>query len=77
MSEKVKVGLRGQVVVPKKFRKKYNIESGIIIEIDDTGNGLLLKPFNPVTELKGIGKGMFGDPVKYQKKLREEWNSRQ
>lgn len=72
--EKVKVGMRGQVVIPKKLRKKYNIEEGIILEIDDTKEGLLLKPFNPISELKGLGKGIFGEPVKYQKKLREEWN---
>ncbi len=74
VTEKVKVGMRGQVVIPKKLRKKYNIEEGIILEIDDTKEGLLLKPFNPVSELKGLGKGVFGDPVKYQKKLRKEWN---
>ncbi len=73
MSEKVKVGLRGQVVIPKKLRKKHNIEEGIIIEIDETAEGLLLKPFNPVAELKGLGKGVFGDPIHYQKKIREEW----
>ena len=77
MSEKVKVGMWGQVVIPKKLRRKYNIEEGIIIEIDETSEGLLLKPFNPVAELKGLGKGIFGDPVKYQKKLREEWESKQ
>lgn len=77
MSDKVKVGLRGQVVIPKKLRKKYNIEEGIIIEINETTEGLLLKPFNPVAELKGLGKGVFGDPAKYQKKLREEWESKQ
>lgn len=73
MSEKVKVGLRGQVVIPKKLRKKHNIECGIILEIGETADGLLLKPFNPIADLKGLGKGVFGDPVKYQKKLREEW----
>ena len=77
MSDKVKVGLRGQVVIPKKLRKKYKIEEGIIIEINETTEGLLLKPFNPVAELKGLGKGVFGDPVKYQNKLREEWESKQ
>ncbi len=77
MSEKVKVGMRGQVVIPKKLRKKFSIESGIILEIDVTEEGLLLKPFNPVADLKGLGKGVFGDPVKYQKKLREEWDCTQ
>ena len=73
MSDKIKVGVRGQVVIPKKYRKKLNIETGIILEINATNEGLLLKPFNPAGELKGLGKGIFGDPIKYQKKLREEW----
>lgn|GEM_PF-3240977 len=29
-------------------------------------------PFNPIAEMKGLGKGVFGDPVKYLKKIREE-----
>ena len=73
MSDKIKVGVRGQIVIPKKYRKKLNIETGIILEINATNEGLFLKPFNPASELKGIGKGIFGDPIKYQKKLREEW----
>jgi AbrB family looped-hinge helix DNA binding protein len=75
MSERIKVGARGQVVIPKKLRKKYNIENGVILEIDETKEGIILKPHNPVAEMKGLGKGIFGEPVKYQKKLREEWDS--
>ncbi len=75
MSDKIKVGIRGQVVIPKKYRKKLNIETGIILEISAKDDVLLLKPFNPAGELKGLGKGIFGDPIKYQKKLREEWES--
>jgi AbrB family looped-hinge helix DNA binding protein len=73
MVEKVKVGVRGQIVIPKKFREKLNIEDGTILEIEETGEGLLLKPYNPIVELKGLGKGVFGKPVEYQKKLRKEW----
>ncbi len=36
---------------------------------------LFLKPVDPVAELKGIGKGRYGDPVKYQRKLRGEEKS--
>jgi len=75
MVEKVRVGMRGQVVIPKKLRKKLAIESGIILEIEETEEGLLLKPYNPVAELKGLGKGIFGEPVEYQRKLRGEWES--
>jgi AbrB family looped-hinge helix DNA binding protein len=74
MTEKVKVGQRGQVVIPKKLRKRHNIESGIILEIEETKEGIILRPYNPIAEMKGLGKGVFGDPLKYQKKLREEWD---
>lgn len=77
MTEKVKVGVRGQVVIPSKLRKKFNIETGVILQIDETKEGLLLKPINPVADMKGLGRGVFGDPVKYQKKIRDEWESRQ
>ena len=77
MSDKIKVGVRGQIVIPKKYRKKLNIETGIILEINETNEGLFLKPFNPTVELKGIGRGIFGDPIKYQKKLRAEWERTQ
>jgi AbrB family looped-hinge helix DNA binding protein len=75
MVEKVKVGMRGQVVIPKKLRKKLNIERGVILKIEETEKGLLLKPYNPVTEMKGLAKGIFGDPIEYQRKLRKEWES--
>jgi len=75
MVEKVKVGMRGQVVIPKKLRKRLKIEHGIILEIEETEEGLLLKPYNPVTEMKGSGKGVFREPVEYQRKLRKEWES--
>ena len=31
MTEQVKVGLRGQVVIPRKLRKKLNIENGTMV----------------------------------------------
>jgi len=73
MNERVKVGARGQVVIPKKVRKRLNIDHGVILELEETEQGILLKPYDPVRKLRGLGKGLFGDPVKYQRKLREEW----
>ena len=75
MVEKVKVGMRGQVVIPKKLRRRLNIEYGIILEIKETAKGLLLRPYDPVAEMKGLGRGVFGEPVEYQRRLREEWGS--
>lgn len=75
MVENVKVGIRGQIVLPKRLRKKLNIEHGVILEIQETKEGLILKPYNPVAELRGLGKGIFGDPIEYQRKLRKEWEN--
>ncbi len=52
--EKAKVGVRGQVVISKKLYKKLSIEHGL--EIEETAKGLLLKPYNPAANLKGLGK---------------------
>ncbi len=76
VTEKVKLGMRGQLVIPKKLREKLKIEHGVILEIEEVKEGLLLKPYNPITEMKGSGKGVFGDPVEYQRRLRKEWGKR-
>lgn len=73
--ERVKVGARGQVVIPKKLREKLKIKHGVILEIREIKEGLLLRPYNPVKEMRGRGKGIFGEPVEYQRKLRQEWES--
>lgn len=73
MGGKVKVGARGQVVIPRKIREKLDIHHGVVLELKETDKGILLRPYDPVKQLRGLGKGLFGDPVKYQRKLREEW----
>ena len=73
MVEKVKVGVHGRVVIPMRLRKKLSIEQGMILEIEETQKGLLLRPHDPVAEMKGMGKGIFGEPVEYERKLRKEW----
>lgn len=75
MVERVKVGARGQVVIPKELREKLKIKHGVILEIREIKEGLLLRPYNPVKEMRGLGKGVFGEAVEYQRKLREEWES--
>jgi len=72
MAEKVKVGARGQLVIPKKLRRKLNIEHEDILEIQEVEEGLLLKPYNPIAKMKGLGKGVFGDPIQYQRRIRAE-----
>jgi bifunctional DNA-binding transcriptional regulator/antitoxin component of YhaV-PrlF toxin-antitoxin module len=72
MAEKVKVGKQGEIILPLKLQRKFSIKAGAVLEIKEIKEGLLLKPFNPVAELKGLGRGIFGDPLEYQKKIRDE-----
>ncbi len=72
MSKKVRVGVRGQIVLPKTIRKKHHIKEGTLLEVTDTEEGFLLKPYNQLAEMKGLGKGIFGDPVRYQKEIRKQ-----
>lgn len=73
MPEKIRVGAGGRIVIPRNIRLKRKIEKGTIIEIRETTEGILLKPCNPLAEMKGLGKGVFGDPINYQERIRAEW----
>ena len=70
MSERIRVGKKGNITIPKKMRDKHHINIGTILEVSDVPEGLLLKPHNILSDLKGIGKGVFGDPIEYQRKMR-------
>jgi AbrB family looped-hinge helix DNA binding protein len=52
----VTVTRRGQTTIPAEFRKKYGIEEGTTMEIQDTGEGLLLKKMASTLDLIGTGK---------------------
>ena len=44
MSEASKVGKRGTVVIPAKFRRQYGIEEGTLVIVEEHPDGVLLKP---------------------------------
>ena len=50
---------RGQTVIPAEIRRRYQIEEGSHIEWIDTGTGVKVVPVpvDPITALRGIGKG--------------------
>jgi len=52
----VTVTRRGQTTIPAEFRRKYRIEEGSKLEIEDTGEGLLLKKMVSTIDLIGTGK---------------------
>jgi len=53
---KVTVTRRGQTTIPAEFRRKYGIDEGSVLEIEDTGRGLLLRKARSTTDLIGTGR---------------------
>ena len=61
---------KGQVVIPLRLRKQFDIEDGTKAVVQATAEGILLKPVTAVTirRLRGILKRKPGD-----KSFDEEW----
>jgi AbrB family looped-hinge helix DNA binding protein len=55
-----KVGPKGQVVIPKKFRDELGIEPGDEVEVSLSENGVLIQSVHATKSLRGIfsGSGM-------------------
>ena len=73
--KEILVTRKGQVTIPVKYRKKYKIDEGVRMLIEDTADGLLLKPIQNLEEQAGIDAGKYD--VKELKmsldRVREEW----
>ncbi len=61
---------KGQVVIPLRLRKQFQIEDGTRAIVTATGDGILLKPVtrHAINRLRGILKRKSGD-----KPFAEEW----
>jgi antitoxin PrlF len=44
MSEKIIIGQRGVLTLPAKLRKRYNLEQNDELMVEETAEGLLLRP---------------------------------
>ncbi len=55
MTEEVVVTRKGQTTIPAKLRKKYGIQEGARLKVEDTGDGILLKKLPGILDLGGSG----------------------
>jgi AbrB family looped-hinge helix DNA binding protein len=75
--KKVKVSLKGQIVIPKVVREKVGIKEGdeVIVESSEEGIIIVKKPKEPVREMRGLFKGKFKESsIELVKELRKEWD---
>jgi AbrB family looped-hinge helix DNA binding protein len=68
----VTVTRRGQTTIPVHFRRKYGIEEGTTLEVEDTGHGLLLRKRKSTLDLVGTGKRSQKEVFDLLDKMREE-----
>jgi len=73
--EEVSVTRKGQITIPVKYRRKYGINEGTKVLIEDAERGVFLRPIMNLDEQAGIDAGKYD--VKELKKsldrVREEW----
>jgi AbrB family looped-hinge helix DNA binding protein len=55
--ETVSVTRKGQVTVPIKLRRKYGIEEGMKMIVEDSGSSIVLKVVPRLVDLIGIDSG--------------------
>jgi AbrB family looped-hinge helix DNA binding protein len=58
-AESVYFSVKGQVVIPRRLRKEFEIEAGTRAYVEATPEGILLKPVNQkfIRSLRGSLKG--------------------
>jgi len=56
MATITKLSSKGQIVIPKEVRKALKWKPGLRLEVIDTGNGVVLRPFGsvPKTNIKEV-----------------------
>ena len=75
MNVSCRVTKKGQVTIPKRLRQALGIEVGEKITFGIEDEKIVIRKLieDPIEDLTGLGKGIFGDGVQYQKKMRGEW----
>ena len=75
----VKISTKHQIVVPSAVRRELHLEPGdrLTVEVREGEIVLRPRPAKASERLRGLGKGLYGDPVEYIRRLRDEWEERQ
>jgi AbrB family looped-hinge helix DNA binding protein len=68
----VTVTRRGQTTIPMELRKKYGIEEGTALDVEDTGSGILFKKAKSTLDLLGTGRRSQKEVFTLLDKMREE-----
>lgn len=48
-----KVTKKGQITIPVKYRRKSNLREGVIVEFEETEEGLVIRPVPDIADSSG------------------------
>lgn len=68
---------KGQVTIPVRMRKMLGMRKGEKVIFEAEGDKVIVRraEADPVGDMVGLGVGIFGKSVEYQRRLRAEWGS--
>jgi AbrB family looped-hinge helix DNA binding protein len=69
----VRVKRKGQVTVPAQIREKMNIDEGMMLEVEEHPEGILLKPLSGLKAGKIVGQKEHDNIINELDRLRNEW----
>lgn len=76
----VKVSSKHQIAVPSEARRALGIQAGDRLDVEVTGDSIILRPRRGTAgeRLRGLGREAWVgvDPVEYVRRIRQDWGER-
>ena len=72
-SSQVRVKRKGQVTIPSELRARLGIEEGALLEVEEQGGTIVLKPAPPLKGGRVVGEEMHGQVIRELDQLRRDW----
>ncbi len=72
-SSPIRVKRKGQVTIPLELRSKLGIEEGTLLEVEEEGGAIVLRPAPPLKGGKVVGEEKHRQIIDELDELRREW----
>jgi AbrB family looped-hinge helix DNA binding protein len=73
-SSQVRVKHKGQVTIPSNLRTKLGIEEGTLLQVEERGGAIVLKPATPLEGGKVVGEETHRKIIRELDQLRRDWH---
>ena len=69
----VRVKRKGQVTIPQELRSRLGIEEGAMLEVEEEGGAIVLKPTPRLSGGKVIGEDEYSQIIGELDEMRRDW----